>query len=38
MSKEALHNALVPLLISKGIITQDELVRKAKEIEGARER
>ncbi len=38
MSKEALHGALIPLLIAKGIITQDELVRKAKEIEGARER
>jgi type IV pilus assembly protein PilB len=38
MSKEALHGALIPLLIAKGIITQDELVRKAKELEGARER
>jgi len=36
--KEALQAALIPLLISKGIITQDELVRKAKELEGARER
>ena len=32
VSKEALHNALIPLLIAKGIITQDELVRKAKEL------
>lgn len=38
VSKEALHNALIPLLIAKGVITQDELVRKAKEIEGTRER
>jgi len=38
MSKEALHAALIPLLIQKGLITQDELVRKAKEIEGTRER
>jgi len=37
-SKEALHGALIPLLIAKGIITQDELVRKAKELEAARER
>ncbi|HZE98698.1 MAG TPA: hypothetical protein VE981_16845 [Planctomycetota bacterium] len=36
MSKESLHAALIPLLISKGVITQDELVRKAKEIEGTR--
>jgi type IV pilus assembly protein PilB len=36
--KEALQAALIPLLISKGIITQDELARKAKELEGARER
>lgn len=38
MSKESLHAALIPLLIAKGVITQDELVRKAKEIEGTRER
>jgi len=38
ISKEALHDALIPLLISKGVITQDELVRKAKELEGVRER
>lgn len=38
VSKEALQHALIPLLIAKGIITQDELVRKAKELEGARER
>jgi len=38
MSKESLHGALIPLLIAKGIITQDELVRKAKELEAARER
>jgi type IV pilus assembly protein PilB len=38
MSKESLNHALIPLLIAKGIITQDELVRKAKELEAARER
>jgi len=38
MSKESLNHALIPLLIAKGIITHDELVRKAKELEGARER
>lgn len=38
LSKDALHEALIPLLISKGVITQDELVRKAKELEGVRER
>ena len=38
VSKEALQGALIPLLIAKGIITNDELVRKAKELEGARER
>lgn len=38
VSKESLHGALIPLLIAKGIITQDELVRKAKELEAARER
>ena len=38
VSKEALHNALIPLLIAKGVITHDELVRKAKELEAARER
>jgi len=38
VSKESLNHALIPLLIAKGIITQDELVRKAKELEGARER
>jgi len=38
ISKEALHEALIPLLIAKGVITQDELVRKAKELEGVRER
>jgi len=38
ISKEALHDALIPLLIAKGVITQDELVRKAKELEGVRER
>jgi type IV pilus assembly protein PilB len=38
ISKEALHSALIPLLIAKGVITQDELMRKAKELEGARER
>ena len=38
MSNQALQNALIPLLIAKGVITHDELVRKAKELEGARER
>lgn len=38
VSKDALNHALIPLLIAKGIITQDELVRKAKELEAARER
>jgi len=38
VSKESLNHALIPLLIAKGIITQDELVRKAKELEAARER
>jgi len=38
MSHQSLQNALIPLLIAKGIITHDELVRKAKELEGARER
>ncbi len=38
MSKDALQHALIPLLIAKGVITQEELVRKAKELEGARER
>jgi len=38
MSNQSLQNALIPLLIAKGVITHDELVRKAKEMEGARER
>src|SRR5438105_3732598 len=38
ISKESLHDALIPLLIAKGVITQDELVRKAKELEAVRER
>jgi len=38
MSHQSLQNALIPLLIAKGVITHDELVRKAKELEGARER
>jgi type IV pilus assembly protein PilB len=38
LSKEALIEALIPLLIAKGVITQDELVRKAKELEAVRER
>jgi len=33
-----LHEALVPLLIQKGIITEEELVRKARELEAVRER
>jgi len=31
---QSLQNALIPLLIAKGIITHDELVRKAKERKG----
>jgi type IV pilus assembly protein PilB len=38
VSREALHDALIPLLIAKGVITQDELVRKAKELDAVRER
>ena len=38
VSKEALQAALIPLLIAKGIISSDELVRKAKELEAVRER
>jgi len=38
LAKEALHDALIPLLIAKGVITQDELIRKAKELEAVRER
>lgn len=38
VSREALHDALIPLLIAKGVISQDELVKKAKELEGVRER
>jgi type IV pilus assembly protein PilB len=38
VSKEALQAALIPLLVAKGIISHDELVRKAKELEAVRER
>jgi type IV pilus assembly protein PilB len=38
VAKVSLHDALIPLLIAKGLITQDELVRKAKELEAVRER
>lgn len=33
-----LRDALIPLLIQKGVITQEELVRKARELESGRER
>jgi type IV pilus assembly protein PilB len=38
VSKEALQEALIPLLIAKGIITHEELFRKAREHESVRER
>jgi type IV pilus assembly protein PilB len=37
-SPAQLQEALVPLLIQKGIITEDELQRKARELEAVRER
>jgi type IV pilus assembly protein PilB len=37
-STAALRDALIPLLIQKGIITHDELARKARELEAGRER
>ncbi|MBI4566613.1 MAG: hypothetical protein HY716_18200 [Planctomycetes bacterium] len=37
VSKLFLHEALIPLLIEKGVITEEELVRKAREIEAASE-
>ena len=38
LPKGALQEALIPLLVAKGIISHDELVRKAKELEAVRER
>jgi len=38
LGKDALHDALIPLLIAKGVITQDELIREAKKLEAVRER
>src|SRR5262249_18413356 len=37
-SREGWPDSLIPLLIAKGVSTQDELVRKAKELEAVRER
>jgi hypothetical protein len=33
-----LHEALIPLLIAKGVFTEEELVRKARELESAAEK
>ncbi len=38
VSKLFLHEALIPLLIQKGVISEEELIRKAREIEAAAER
>jgi hypothetical protein len=38
VSPAQLLEALVPLLIQKGIITEEELHKKARELEGVRER
>lgn len=38
ISPMQLREALMPLLIEKGIITREELIRKAREIEAAREK
>src|SRR5262245_646643 len=35
VSKLFLHEALIPLLIQKGVISEEELIRKAREIEAA---
>ena len=35
VSKLYLHEALIPLLIQKGVISEEELIRKAREIEAA---
>jgi len=37
VSKLYLHEALIPLLIQKGVISEEELIRKAREIEAAAE-
>jgi len=37
VSKLFLHEALIPLLIQKGVISEEELIRKAREIEAASE-
>ncbi len=38
VAKIYLHEALVPLLIAKGVFTEEELVKKAREIEAAAEK
>jgi hypothetical protein len=38
VSREAAQEALIPLLVAKGIITQEELNRKARELEAVRGR
>ena len=38
VSHESLHDALIPLLIAKGVITKEELIREAKKLEAVRER
>lgn len=38
VSKLFLHEALIPLLIQKGVISEEELIRKAREIEAAAEK
>jgi type IV pilus assembly protein PilB len=38
VSPALLREALIPLLLEKGVITKEELARKAREIESARER
>ncbi|HEY3227018.1 MAG TPA: hypothetical protein VGK61_08510 [Planctomycetota bacterium] len=37
VSKMFMHEALIPLLIQKGVISEEELIRKAREIEAASE-
>ncbi len=38
VSRERMQEALIPLLIDKGVITEAELARKARELDGKRER
>ncbi len=35
VSRSLLHEALIPLLIEKGVFTEDELIRKARQLGGA---